>query len=324
MKKYINFTNGFIAALLLILTISCASLVSKNQGVFGKASQKQADQKARVENIEKSIGKNDQEKLTGIGAWAEGTDYALKKVPDPSKEVEVAKTVNDRVKALANKPNFDEVKEVQAIIDQLLSDFKAEQDKGKKALANKDDQIYSLNLQMRVLQEEKDGEITKYMRIAEANALKTDQYKATLNEMDSFFGFGAIWYGLKKLIVRGAWILGIGSVLYLILRALSVTNPAVRAVFGIFEQIFAGVIKVIQGIAPRAVQFAGHVSAKLFEGYKGTLTKLVDAIELVKERENATGGAKKYTIDELLVEVSKSMDQEDKDRIAIAKKELKW
>ena len=324
MKKYINFTSGFIAAGLLILSVSCASLVSKNSGVFGKASKTQADQRAKVEAIDTGIHKNDKEKLTGIGAWAEGTKYALDKVQDPPKEVVVAKDVNERIKALANKPDYDEVKEVQAIIDQLLSDFKTEQDKGKKALANKDDQIYTLNLQMRVLEDEKQDEIAKYMKIAEANALKTDQYKATLNEMDSFFGFGAMWYGLKKFISKAFIFLSIGAVLFIVLRALSVTNPAIGAIFGVFEQVFAGVIKVIQGIAPRAVQFAGNVSAKLFQGYKKTLNKLVDTIELIKEREKATGGTKKYTIDEFLEEVAKAMDTEDKDRIIVAKKELNW
>ena len=324
MKKYINFTNGFIAGIVVLLMVSCANLTSQNRGTFGKASQNQADQKEVVKAIEKGMTQNGEQKLTSIGAWSEGTDYALRKLQDPPKEVIIAKDVNERIKALSNKPNFDEVKEVQCIIDQLLSEIKTEQEKGKNALADKDEQIYSINLETKVLNAAKDGEITKYMKIAEANALKTDQYKATLNEMDSFMGVGAMWYGLKKFISRAAIFLGIGSVLYLLLRVFSMSNPAVGAIFGVFEQIFAGVIKVIQGIAPRALQFAGNVSTKLFEAYKGTLNKLVDAIELIKEREEATGGAKKYTIDELLVEVEKSMDTSDKDRIDLAKKEIGW
>ena len=319
-----KFWYGFASAVVITALIGCAGLTSKNAGTFGKASQKTSDAKDRVVNIEKGMDKNKDEKLTSIGAWSEGTTYVLDKVQDPPKEVVIAKDVNERVKALANKPSFDEVKEVQAIIDQLLSDFKSEQEAGKKALAGKDEQIYSLGLQMRALNEAKETEIGKYMKLAEVNARKSDQYKATLEEMDSFFGLGAIWYGLKKLIVRGAWILGIGGVLYLVLRMLSISNPAVASVFSIFETMFSWVIKMIQGLAPKAAQFAGLVSNKLFEGYKNTLNKMVDTIELIKEREAAAGGAKKYTIDELLGEVAKSMDTEDKDRITTAKKELSW
>jgi hypothetical protein len=181
-----------------------------------------------------------------------------------------------------------------------------------------------MSLELKTLESAKDNEIRKFMDQAKVSAQKADQYKATLNEMDSWFGLGAVFYGVKKLIMSASIFLIIGTVLYLILRLAATANPIAGSVFSIFEMMFSWVIRLIKGIAPRALEFAGNTATSVFQGYKKTLNQLVDTIELMKEREKATGGVKKYTLDEILGEVSKAMDSDDKDRVMAAKKELQW
>jgi len=319
-----NFISGFIVGISIIIFVGCSSLTSKNSGVVGTSFKKNAAAKEKFTQIERGIAKTDQEKLNHIGALAQGTDYALKKVQDPPKEVEVAKEINERIKVLANKPDFNEVKEVILIVDKLLSEIISQQKEGKDALAAKDTEIQELNVEMSNLVQDKNDELDKYLKLAESNALKADQYKATLNEMDSFFGLGAIFYGFKKLFVSILWFVVIFIVLYLILRLAASANPVVASIFSIFEIGFSWVVKIIQGIAPGAAKFANLVPMHVSDGYKDTLKKLIDSIELIKDREAAAGGEKEHTVSELLGEVSKTMDQVDKDRVAQIKRELNW
>ena len=316
-----KFLSGFVVALTLMVIVGCAGLTGQNGGIFGNSSKKQATQNERVANIEKGEAKNAEARLTHIGAWSEGTKYALDKVVEPPKEVVVAKDINDRVQGLANKPDFNEVKEVKAIIDGLLSEMNAQQEAAKKSLSGKDDEIYNLSLELQSLEQAKETEIRKALKLAEASAAKADQYKATLNEMDSFFGFGAIWYGVKKLVVRMAWILGIGAVLFFVLRLAAASNPIAGTIFSVFEQIIAWFINFLKMLAPKASQFSGFVEAKVFDGYKKTLTHLIDTMQLLKEKETDT---KKYTISELATELDRAMDSTDKDRVDAIKKELHW
>jgi len=319
-----KFLTGFFSSILIVTIIGCGSLIGKNKGIYGKSSEKEDKSKANIEQIEKNITGVEIEKLTDIGAWSEGTGYVLDKVKDPPKEVAVAKQINERVQELANKPDFNKAKEVKKIIDQLVSEIKSEREKGEKSLKEKDEEIYAISLKVKALEYAKDIELNKYMKIASDTAKKADQYKETLQEMDSYFGFGAISYGIKKLVVRGAWVIGVGSLLYLLLRVFASANPVVGSIFSIFEMILSWFVRLIKGIAPKALEFAGHTATSIFEGYKSSFNKIVDTIELMKEREKANGGSKKYTIDELLDEVSKAMNEEDKNRVLDAKKELKW
>jgi len=316
-----KFFYGFITALTLLTLVGCAGLIGKNQGVFGNASKKQADQKERITALEQSESENSTARLNHIGAWSEGTKYTLDKVPEPSKEVVIAKDINERIQGLANKPDFNEVKEVKAIIDGLLSEMNAQQEAAKASLAKKDTEIYALGLEVKVLDESKRSEIRKALKMAEDSAAKADQYKATLNEMDSFFGLGAIWYGLVKLITRGAWFIGGGLVLFFILRMLAASNPIAGAIFAIFEQVISWFINMLKMLAPKAAQFSGFIESKVFDGYKTTLVHMIDSLQLLKEKES---DGKKYGIDDLFVELDRAMDTSDKERVELIKKELHW
>lgn len=315
MKNMTQFGSVIFTALLLTL-VGCKGLVGRNAGTMGPSFRAQVSANERVANLEKSEGKNSEARLDHIGAWSEGVKYSLDKVPEPSKEIIVAKDVNERVQALANKPPFSEVQEVKAIIDGLLSEMNSQQALALSALSSKDDEIYRLNLEVKAISNAKESEVGKALKTAAASAAKADQYKETLSDMDSFFGFGAIFYGIKKLLTRSIWAIVIFLVVFLVLRLAASANPVCAAIFSIFEQVIAWFINALKMIAPKAAKFSNLVEAKVFDGYKNTLTKIIDAIQLVKEKSG--------TLDDVAAELAKSMDTADKDRVEIVKKELHW
>jgi hypothetical protein len=317
-----KFFYGFFAAFVVILLVSCAGLTDRHEGIFGKSAQKAAKQVERVEQIEKKEAVNADDRLTKIGAWQTGVDYSLNKIQDPPKEVTVAKTINERVAALANKPDFNEVKEVKAIVDGMLSEMKSQKEEAQKSLSKKDEEISKLNEQIKDLDTEKKSEIAIAMKQSESNALKADQYKATLNDMDSFWGFGAITYGFKKLFSRLMWTIIIVGVVFLVLRIAATAYPPAAAVFSIFEMMISWVMNGLKLLAPKAHQISGFVETKVFDGYKKTLTHIIDEIQMLKAKDE--GEKDKYTIDDLTTELAKALDTEDKDRIDGIKKELRW
>ena len=107
--------------------------------------------------------------------------------------------------------------------------------------------------------------------------------------MDSWGGLGAVWYGLHKFIVRMAWVLGIGGVLFFILRILASSNPIAGAIFGIFDQIGSWMVNTISVIFPKALSIAGNVTTEVYNGTKSALTSIVDSVETVKLQQNASG-----------------------------------
>ena len=331
-----KFLYGFVAAIPLISVIGCNSLTKNNEGVFGKSSQKVAHIDANVRHVENAQAQSNEDKLSHIGAWSKGgVDYSLSQIKtNVPREVTVAKEMNARVEALAGKPDFDELKEIESIVDSLLSQVAEIRNKGEKELAEKDKEISKLEEKVKNLNYQREEEIAGAFAQANEVALKADQYKATLNQMDSFFGLGAIFYGVKKFIVSAAWILGIGSIVFLLLRAFASTNPIIGSIFSIVERMFSWIIHTVKIIAPKATAVAGLVEGKVFDGYKSTLHKIIDAIETIKDRQlaivKAANGSGTPTvtatsvIQEILDEAGKSMNESDKDRVSEAKKELMW
>ena len=157
---------------------------------------------------------------------------------------------------------------------------------------------------------------------ADVNARAADQYKATLGQMDSWFGLGAVFYGTKKFIVSSAWILGIGSILFIILRILTTSNPIASALFSVFDQMGNWLVHTIQVVFPKAVSLAGNVSSQLFNSYKSTLTKIVDAVQMAQS--NSTASGKTATIQDALNEAAKSMNTDEKAIVDELKKALNW
>ncbi len=187
---------------------------------------------------------------------------------------------------------------------------------------DKDKEIQLLQTESRTLDTQKDSEIRKYMLAAQEFAANADAYKAKLGEMDQWMGLGAVWYGLKKFVISSMWILGIGSILFIILRIASFSNPLAASIFSIFSTIGSWVVKSIEFIIPKAVQTAGHVAGEVFNAYQSTLRKLVDGIQLIKDRAATKGESPK--LEDVLDEVAKSMNEQEKEVISEIKRALHW
>jgi hypothetical protein len=319
----IGFFRGFFVCLTLICLLGCHGLLYKNEGVLGKASLTQAQATQAIRDINTEINKTDDDKLTHIGAWSAGVDYSLQHVTNKEPAVITAQEINQRVKDLANKPDTEELKEVYRIVDTLLTN----QANGLKLLEKKDQDIIKLESHIDQLNQEKQEAIKKYVGIADANAQAADQYKATLKELDSGWGLAAVWYGLKKFIVHIAWTLGIIAVLFIVLRIFAATNPIAGSVFSIFEQIGSWAINSLKTLVPKAASISKLVSVDVSEGYKSTLHKVVDCIEVVKSNEEIlrkSNPTSSIGIDDLQTELSKTLNTEDSTRIAEAKKALLW
>lgn len=317
MKRNLLLTIVFVCGLVAITT-SCSSV----KGIFGKSSVDEAKQSGKIEKVEKEQNKNLANKMDQVSILASGTGYALQKVTNKEPAVLVAYDINTRVESLAGKPNLDAEKEMWKTVDQLMSQVKTEREKGEKALLKKDREISELQDETKLLIANKDEAISKYMKMSQDAAMLADTRKAELDDYKGWFGLKAVGKGLWQFVSSMAWILGGLALLYFLLRAFAATNPAVGAIFAIVEQLAAGVIYVIQGLAPRAAQFASFIPKKHFDGYKQTLDKLVDTMELLKDNQKRSG--KQYTLDEILQELSKSMNDDDKSRVDEVRKTIGW
>lgn len=292
--------------------ISCSSLLKNNEGIFGKSQKTIGKLTEQYHNINNQIAQTDSDKLTHIGSWSRGVERSLDAATNKEPAITTAQQINQRVEELANKPDTDELKQVYKIVDTLLTNQVA----GQALLEKKDKEIIRLENNIAGLNQQKQDIMKEYAAVSEANAAKADQYKATLGQMDKWFGLGAVVYGLKKLIISAAWGIGIFSVVFLILRLLSATNPIAGAIFGLFEQVVSWGVKVIQYLFPKAVNLAGFVAEKTYETTRSALVKTVDAIE--------TSKLKGVDVSPITNEAAASMDTDHKNIISEIKTELNY
>ncbi len=317
MKTVKQVIFGFIVAAMLIILSGCAT----TEKIFGKKASAEADAKASVVNVETLLGANLKEKLEQVANISYGVGYALGKEANPSQAVEIAKELNSRAASLTGAPTLEEMKKMKQMIDDLTSELATERERGSKALEDKDSEIYGLQLKSKLLVEAKDKEIQKYMKLSQDTALKADAMQSKLDDMNSFFGFGAIWYGLKKFVISMSWIIGIGSIIYLVLRFASMSNPLAASIFSIFDTIMSWCVNMIKVLAPKALEVAGQTATRVANGYRDAMTKMIDNIEALKEMQKRDP-SKKFTIDEFLDELSKSLDTTEKAMVDKIKRDI--
>jgi hypothetical protein len=318
------FTLGFLSAITLMVVAGCSSVFDNNNGIFGGKAQTSEHQiTSQIHATETAQAQSNSDKLEHIGAFAKGgVEYSLSKDTNPTPQVDVAKQMNERVEALAGKPNFNEVVAIQGIVDDLLSQEQKQEEAGQKLLTAKDNEIAQIQTDDQKLDQQREMEINQAIIQANANALAADKANQTLSQMDKWFGLGAVWYGVKKFVVDSAWVLGIGSVLFLILRLLASSNPIAGAIFSVFDQIGSWAVGIISTLFPKAVSLAGNVAVGAYNDVKGALTTLVDSIETVKLQSSSSG--QPASIETLLNTAELSMTPADKQLIENIKIELGW
>lgn len=317
-----------VIGLCLLLSLSgCGTLLSKNKGVTGKTIAAEERARAGIEQVNESIVENDKQKLSTIGFFATGTDYALSKIPSPDQEVGVARELNARILSLAENPNLEQVKKVHEMVDNLVSILQQQKEKGLKELAKSDEFINIIQVEKKALEQAKENEIRRYMDVAQAAAGKADQYAATLGSMDSLWGLGAIFYGVKKFITKAFLFLTIFAFIYLVLRVLATMHPAGAAAFQIFDMVASVFMNIIKALAPGAAKMAKLVPEATSSLYRQTLGQMVGKIEELRDKDVdamvAGEPLKKYTLAEILGEFSKTMNTRNKEVITDVKSDIK-
>jgi xanthosine utilization system XapX-like protein len=288
---------------------------TKNQDKIAKVVQKS-------ETTKDELSKSDQEKLTQTATFAYGVNYSLNQVTNVTPPVAIALKLNARIMSIVGSPELDEMNKIVQIVDLLNSEVAKEKAKGQKLLSNKDDEVKELqaaNSELKTKYEQQIGDlITKSKDIARTG----DNAQATVNEMSGNFGLNAVWWGLKRFVVTSLTAILIFVVAFLLLRIASASNPIAAAVFSVFNVIGSGILQLIKGLTPRAVEISKLVHLDEHKKYKETLDKVVDTIETFKLKCEA--GNKQCTLGEVLEELDRVMDQKDKDCIKDILKDQKW
>ena len=256
------------------------------------------------------LAKNTEDKLSTISTYAAGTDYSLKSVTNPPVQVITALELNDRVISIAGNPNLDELNKIKQMINLLNSEVDTERVKGDRLLKVKDQEIVDLQVQRKEIENAYETQIKGLETQATEVAKKADKLQGVVNEVNSYFGLGGVFYGIKRFISSAVIFILIFGVLFLALRFFATMNPIAGAIFSIFEHIASYLISLIKGIVPNAVKFSNHVESNIFDKYKNTLDSIVDILEKMKSTQKETGI--KYTMDDMLIKFDKDLNDPDK------------
>ena len=317
MKKLFNAISIFCCFFLLSCsTVKPTKQVDDNQKKIEKEEKK-------VENTIDELDKNTKQKKIQTATLAAGIQHSLMSVTNPPTEVKTAKDLNERVISIVGTPHIDELNKVKQMVDLLNSAILEERKNGEKMLAEKDAIINRLQKETSELKDQYDSQMWDMTEKAKEVAKQADANKATLDSMSGMFGLNAVFWGLKKFFVSAITGIIIFGVIFLILRILSMVNPAAGAAFSIFNMLGSAVLSLVKGLTPKAFELANFASKDTVDEYKSPLTKIVDVIQELKERQKESPD-RVYPLVEVLKRFDKEMDSHEKDLIDQILVELKW
>jgi hypothetical protein len=311
----------FLSILLIGLLLNgCGTIIPDNKNDNQK---KMATKTEAVEKAKENIAKNTEEKLTQVSGLSFGVGYSLDRVPLTNKvnEIETAKQLNNRIISIAGSPDVDEMNRIKLTVDLLNSEVKKEREKGAKLLTAKDAEIATIQKEKEDLKAALQKRIDDLTKVAKKQAEENDNNKVVVDNVNKWFGLGAVFYGLKRFVTTCIVGILIFSVAFLVLRLLAASNPIAAGAFAVFNIIGASIIQIVRGLAPKSLSFSGFSPSVEVQKYKDTLAKLVDNIEeiqvLAKE-------GKPVLLDEVLSHFDRELDQSDKDVIKELKTMLRW
>ena len=308
MKKYI----GLLTLVGMLSLSGCASLMDTFKSSETKAQDKLDKKTSEILVDKDALSKNNIVKLKQIGTVSKGVQHALNKDTNNSPPINVAKELNDRVISLAGNPDVKDVVRVKQVVDDLISEVELEQKRGKSELSRLDKELQYSQSQRDLIQSSFDKKSEEYRKISEKIAYISDQQEAAVEQMDKWFGLGAVFYGLKKFVISSIWILSIGTILFMGLRILSQTNPIAASVFSIFELIGSGVLRVIKSILPNSFGHAKFVDTSTSEKYRITLDRIIDTLQSLKEQNVVLPNESKFDLAKTFLELDKKMDSVEK------------
>jgi septal ring factor EnvC (AmiA/AmiB activator) len=316
MKKFLTLT---IFALLLA---GCTTKIVPGQQV-STAQDAVAKQEKKIDQTYDDLVKNDKHKRVQTSVLAQGIQYSLQQVTNAPIQVETAKNLNERVISIVGSPHLDEIKRIKATIDLLNSSLAEERKKGEELLGQRDTVIDKLQKEKSELKDKYDDQLWQMTDKAKEVAKESDAKQATIDSMSGMFGLNAVFWGLKKFFFSCLTAIIIFVVVFALLRILASVHPAAGAAFSIFNMIGSGILSLVKGLTPKAFELANFASKDKVDEYKSPLTKIVDVIQELKEKQKESPD-RVYPLTEVLKRFDKEMDSTEKDLIDDILKEQKW
>ncbi len=304
-----------------LLLVSCSTLKPTKQ--VDDNQKKIEKEEKKVENTIDELDKNTKQKKIQTATLAAGIQHSLSAVTNPPTEVKTARDLNERVISIVGTPHIDELNKVKQMVDLLNSAIIEERKRGEKMLAEKDQIINKLQKETSELKDQYDSQMWDMTEKAKEVAKEADANKATLDSMSGMFGLNAVFWGLKKFFISALTGIVIFGIIFVVLRVLSMVNPAAGAAFSIFNMLGSMVLSLIKGLTPKAFELANFASKDSVDEYKSPLTKMVDVIQELKERQKESPD-RVYPLIEVLKRFDKEMDSHEKDLIDQILVDLKW
>ncbi len=305
----------FYSILFLLLFTSCVTTPTENADKVNAA-------KTNVQSTKDALNENGKDKMKQIQTTASGVDYALSKVTNAQPAVAVAKELNDRTVSIAGAPPVEELNKMKKMVDDLTSQVVEEQKRGKKSLEEKDKEITAIQQEREQLKQELKEKENKLQKAAEEVAKKADEYKVTVDEVNSWFGLGGVIFGIKKFVKTCVIFILVFGIIFLALRIFAAVNPIAGAAFSIFDMIGGVILQGVKALMPNSFNVAHFVEGTKFNDYKSTLSKIIDTIQECQSAKDKGGPS--CTVDDLLKQFSMSMSDHEKDLVKLLKKELRW
>jgi len=315
MKKFLS------PILFSFLLIGCSTVIPGKQ--VSVAQDAIAKQEKKIDTTSDELVKNDKGKRIQTAVLAQGIQYSLQQVTNTSIQVETAKNLNERVISIVGSPHLDEIKRIKATIDLLNSSIEEERKKGGELLGQRDTVIDKLQKEKEELKNQYDDQLWQMTDKAKEVAKDSDEKQATIDSMGGMFGLNAVFWGLKKFFFSALTAIVIFVVIFALLRILASVHPAAGAAFSIFNMIGSGILSLIKGLTPKAFELANFTSKDKVDEYKSPLTKIVDVIQELKEKQKESP-KKSYVLTEILKRFDNEMDSHEKDLIDDILKEQKW
>ena len=305
-----------------LFLIGCTTTIKPGQQV-STAQDAVAKQEKKIDQTYDDLVKNDKHKRVQTSVLAQGIQYSLQQVTNAPIQVETAKNLNERVISIVGSPHLDEIKRIKATIDLLNSSLAEERKKGEELLGQRDTVIDKLQKEKSELKDKYDDQLWQMTDKAKEVAKESDAKQATIDSMSGMFGLNAVFWGLKKFFFSSLTAIIIFVVVFALLRILASVHPAAGAAFSIFNMIGSGILSLVKGLTPKAFELANFASKDKVDEYKSPLTKIVDVIQELKEKQKESPD-RIYPLNEVLKRFDKEMDSTEKDLIDDILKEQKW
>lgn len=312
-----------LIVLVSILTLTGCFSSLKPSKINTDSQKALIKQEEKIDKILDKIEVNGTASGIQTSALSYGVQYSLSQVENPSIEVGTAKALNERVISIIGSPNLDETKRIKATVDLLNSEIAEERKRGESLLKERDKIIIKLQKEKIDLTNAYEQEIDSMSDKAKQIAKQADANQSVLDTMGGMMGLNAVFWGIKKFFFTSLTWIVIFSVIFLILRIAAMSNPIAAAAFSIFNLLGSLFLSLIKALTPQAFEMAKYVPQKISNEFKDALVKIVDSVQILKEKQKDIPD-KIFTLQDILNKFDKEMDSSNKETIEKILKEEKW